>query len=524
MTGVARMRTRSVAGMVALVLAVGGLAAVAVPSQAASASLTGLRSVQVATQGMALAWDRIGDHGYRVRLSTSSSMSSPKTWDVLTPYHEWTRAASGSPTALGTRLTPGRTYYVQVKAVTRAPSTAARENVTGYSSPLRVTLPSSGYRELAPADQRVTDGGPGALHVSWRSRGPGVRYLVRYSADPSSSVTTWSSATFDASSGTLTGLQPGTRYHVRTRVVSTSGEALSEYADPVDAVAGASDSSPALDIATYNVRKISSTSDWKARRTVVASTIKAADPEVIGLQEATPTTWSTNRKRMYADLVDLLGSPYALVTSGAGSSGTQMAYDTSRLTKLSSGVKKLPELGSSPRYAVWARFKDKVGGRTFFAITSHLEPGTASTTRNAARIRQARVMLDLVRDNAAGSPAVIMGDMNSSRSSTPENGPYRTFLEAGYVDPIDNTAPVYTTGENATAEHIANSAYNSANVFERTARVSTVPRGTHIDYVFTAPSMRVARWEMALRLDTAGKFIGTIGSDHNLIGTSIHLP
>lgn len=519
-----RTRTRRVPIMATLLLGLVGGGFVSAPSHAAGAQLTGLRVADVATQGMALAWSPIGDHGYRVRMATSSSMDGSRTVDTLEPYVEWTRAASGAPTALGTRLTPGRAYYVQVKAVTRATDIGDRDNVTGYSSPMKVTLPSSGPSELAPADVRATAAGPGALHVSTRWRGPGVRYLVRYSTDPSSSVTDWASTTLPAATGTITGLSPGSRYYLRVRVVSRAGDGLSDYSDAVSAVSGAGGSSPAIDVATYNVRKIYSTTDWKNRRSAVAANIKAARPDVIGLQEAIPKTWATNGKRQYADLLDLMGSPYGLVTSGSGSSGTQMAYDKERLTVLDSGVKKLPEKGDSPRYAVWARFKDKVGGRTFFAITSHLEPGGSSTSLNTARVRQSEAMLSLVREHSAGSPAVILGDMNSSRSTKPYNGPYRTFTGAGYVDPIDNTDTSYTTGDDAIAEHVANSEYNSANALERTARVNPRPRGTHIDYVFTAPSIRVGSWRMQLDLDTAGKFVGTIPSDHNLIQVSIHLP
>lgn len=299
----------------------------------------------------------------------------------------------------------------------------------------------------------------------------------------------------------------------------------SAHADVVTSVQADDPPVPGLSIASYNVRKIYSTADWRARRQPVADNILGIAPDVIGLSEATPKTWAGNGKRQWADLLALLGSPYALATSGSNSSGTQLAYNRDRVSVLSSGVKVLIKYGDARRYAVWAVFRDQLTGKSFFAITTHLEPGSqTSSTNNNRRIRQARQVRDLAKTYSGGRPTVILGDMNSSRSAQPYNGQYSVFVGAGYIDPIDNAKASWAAGDNAIAETMINAQYNSANHFYRTPPRTKFDVGTHIDYMYVSPGIRVETWRQALTLDEAGKFIGTIPSDHNMIQMQVHLP
>lgn len=282
---------------------------------------------------------------------------------------------------------------------------------------------------------------------------------------------------------------------------------------------------PALSIASYNVRKIYSTSDWGARRQPVADNILSIAPDVIGLSEATPKTWAGNGRKQYSDLLELVGTPYKLATSGSTSSGTQLAYNSTRLSVASSGVKVLIEKGSARRYAVWAVFKDKLDGKSFLAITTHLEPGSQkSSTYNNVRIRQARQVRDLAKAHSGGRPTVVLGDMNSSRSAQPYNGQYKVFVDAGYIDPIDNAKASWAAGDNALAETMINAPYNSANHFSRTPPRTKFDVGTHIDYMYVSPGVRVETWRQVMSLDAEGNFIGTIPSDHNMIQMQVHLP
>ncbi|MCW2824457.1 MAG: hypothetical protein JWQ91_1374 [Aeromicrobium sp.] len=282
--------------------------------------------------------------------------------------------------------------------------------------------------------------------------------------------------------------------------------------------------SSAVTVASYNVRKIYSTADWGNRRVAVADNIKSAAPDVIGLSEATPKTWAGNGRRQWADLLALMGKPYALATKGSDSSGTQLAYNSSRLSVASSGVKVLYKKGSARRYAVWAVFKDRLSGKAFFAVTTHLEPGSQTNSGyNTVRIKQARQVRDLAKVRSGGRPVVILGDMNSSRAAKPYNGQYKVFTGAGYVDPLDNAKATWDVGRNAIAENIVDAQYNTANHFSRQAPRTKLPIGTHIDYLYVSPGIRVETWRQVVSVDADGTFVGTIPSDHNMIEMQVHL-
>lgn len=519
-----RTRARLGALLAGTALALGGVTATSGPAHAAAAAPANLRAADTASKAVALTWDGTAKGAYRVRISTSSTMTTAvEAWDVIGNSYEWT-STDPSPAARAPRLTPGKKYYFQVKAITREDDNSDRENLSAYSKAVGITLPADALPELKPANLKATPNGAESMYVSWNSRGPGHAYLLRYTSDPALSLTKWKSVTTATPGTAVKGLTPGKKYYFRARVVSSSGSGQSPYSAAGFTATTATTGAPGISVATYNVRKMYSTSDWADRRKAVAANITSAAPDVVGLHEVLTKTWATNGKRQYADLMDLIGTPYALSTSGSGSGGTQLAYNTQRLSVVKSGSKMLTEYGANARYAVWAIFRDKASDKTFFAVTTHLEPGTATTALNDARIRQSRDVLKVIEDNSGGRPAVVMGDMNSSRSAQPSNGPYDVFTGAGYVDPTDNPTPTWESGQEAKAEHLFNAIYNTANVLERKARLGVFPVGTHIDYMFASPSIRIGSWSMPLKLDTSGSFVGTIPSDHNLIQMSINLP
>ncbi|WP_162891117.1 endonuclease/exonuclease/phosphatase family protein [Aeromicrobium sp. A1-2] len=521
------MRARLGAVVATATLTLGGLVATTSPAQAISAP-GDLHAVHVATKGVGLSWDRAGEDAYRVRFATNSAMTKGKdTWDVLGNYFEWTHT-DANPSRSYPRLTPGKTYYFQVKAITKEDSFRDRSNLSSYSKAIAVKLPTRGYPEIEPVDLKATAGGAEAMYVSWRSRGPGLSYVLRYTTDPSLTVLKWKSVKFDTHGGVVTGLDPSRTYYFRSRAIDSRGKAQSPYsARPgLSAKTSSSAASPRISAISYNIRKASGSPSWSSRRTAVAANITASQPDVLALQEATPLRNGTaNNTKQYDDIINLIGNQkYSLVTR-RGSSGTKLAYNTERLSVLDTGVEMLYEYGSAERYAVWAIFKDRSSGKTFFAVNTHLEPGSQTdSTNNDVRIRQANEVLDVIEANAGGRPAIILGDMNSSRAAKPTNGQYYAFTGGEFVAPLDNASSNWAAGSEATAEHVLDGAYNSSNGFDRKAHLTAYPLGTNIDYIYTSPGIRVGAWRTRVNLDTSGDFIGTIPSDHNLVQMWLHLP
>lgn len=521
---VARTRGRLGALVATTALTLGSLAATVAPADAAISAPANLKASHLATKGVGLTWNTAGEDAYRVRIATNAAMTSgTDTWDTIGNYLEWTHT-DPNPSVTSARLTPGKTYYFQVKAVKH--SATDRSDLSAYSKPVAITLPKTGLPELKPVQLKTTPGGADSMYVSWRSRGPGVSYVLRYTTDPSAAVLKWKSVKFNTAGGAVTGLQPGKEYWFRTRAIDAKGVGVSAYSDSgVSGTTASSTPSPGLSVISYNIRKAYAGTTWATRRKPVAANILAQQPDVLGLQEATPGTDGTaDGKKQYDDILDLLGPDYALTTR-TGSSGTKLVYNTKRLTASGVGVKQLSAYGSALRYASWATFKDTLSGKSFFVINTHLEPGSnSSSTLNTVRIQQAEEVLGLINANAGGRPVMILGDMNSSRAAKPTNGQYVTFTGAGYIDPLDNATGTWTSGANSISEHLLDVQYSSFNNLERKARQTSFPVGTLADYIYVSRDVRVAMWRTVVSLDTSGNFVGTIPSDHNLLATTVHLP
>lgn len=517
------VRLRLMAGAFALsLLAPVGLVAVTTqPAQAAEAAPANLRAAYVATQGVGLRWNKAGVDAYRVRISTSSNMkSNTKAWDVLGRELEWTHM-NPNPSVSSARLTPGGTYYFQVKSIGLGPTSGSRASISGYSKALKVTLPKTGNPELKPANLKATSAGPDAMYVSWSDASPRVRYILRYTDNPTVTVSKWKKVVLDTAGGVVSGLKPNTRYYFRSRAIDYKGKAVSAYSKSGDSgVTSPKGTARRISLVSYNVLKLKSANDWSARRKPVADTIKSQTPDVVALQEAMPFLY--NGVKQHDDIVKLLGKNYAL-TNTTSSSGTKLAYNKSRLSLQRSGVKALNSYGSTSRYATWAIFKDKESKKEFFVINTHLEPGAQVVEFNAWRVSQAEEILGLIRQNAGQLPVVVAGDMNSSRSASPENGQYRIFTGAGYIDPLDNATMGWDSGRNAASEHLFGEEYNSANNLAASPRRTAYPVGTVIDYIYTSGEIRVGTWRTVVKVDATGKFAGTIPSDHNMLAVNLNL-
>lgn len=501
-----------------------GVLAATNPAQAA-ANDGGLHAVAVAQNAIALRWNKAGEDAYRIRFSAKPDMSASKTWDVLGNYFEWTRLEP-NPGKASARLKAGTTYYFQVKPIKRASAGADRADLGKYSAIRAITTADSGSAELAPTNLKLTEGGTGSVYLSWASRGPGVKYRVRYTTNPELTLGKWSKAIFTTAGGTLTGLKAGARYYLRVQALSRANKALSDYSADLVFTTSSNPGDPGIIAISYNVRKTGGSPSWASRRSKLIAAIKAQNPDIIALQEAVPTKVTGLKSKQvpqYTDIIQRLGSAFAYV-SDKSSSGTRLAYRVSRFNVTASGVVALPTLGSSQRYAVWAKLKDKETARSLFVVDTHLEPGSnTSASYNQARVDQADSILALLRsNNSTDLPVLVLGDLNSSRASKPDDGPMGVFNNAGLRDPLDGAEASWLAGSKASAEHLMDMEYNSFNNLEKLARRTAYPVGTRVDNILVSTRIRVASWRTVVDLDANGRFV-SVPSDHNMLAVTLHL-
>lgn len=503
-----------------------GVLAFANPAPATSDSgPDNMHARHIASQSIGLAWTGSSDRAYRVRFSEDAGMSSTVTWDVVGNYLEW-NSLKPNPTHDGARLNPGSTYYFQVREIKRMPDVSNRNVLSAYTRPVAITLPADGYPELEPTSVKATAAGADAMYVSWKTRGPGLNYVVRYSDDANKPLAEWSTAKFDVAGGIVEGLSPNRRYHFRVQVRGENNEPLSEYSAAISAVTQTKTNSPAISVVSYNIMKSAASPAWTSRRDAVAKNIRRHNPDVIGLQEATPAkVTAANGKKVpqYTDILQRLGSQYKFTTT-KGSNGSKLVYNTKTMKVVKSGTKKLKKKGAQRRYAVWAVLKDKRSQKKFFVANTHLEPGSSSSKAyNDVRIKQAKQVAALAKKYGKGLPVIIVGDMNSNRFHKPSNGQYGVFTKAGYLDPTDNAVGNWESGLNARAEHLIDIEYNGYNGFASKPAITAFPVGTYISYMYASASVRVAMWRNVVDVDRNRKFRGIIPSDHNLLWMSVHL-
>jgi len=187
---------------------------------------------------------------------------------------------------------------------------------------------------------------------------------------------------------------------------------------------------------------------WDDRKDLYIQALGAAEPDIIGLQEVTPTQFSFLKAELqgfgalsvhvvdpdpvmlaawrekYARFgLDDVPSPYEI----------HIFYRLDMLTPLVSGhwwLSPTPERPSTgfgnvaPRLVLWARFQH-AGGREFTLFNTHIDH------------RCTGPMVELCRQQLAafiktGAPLVFMGDLNFN----PSNLNYAQLIEDGWRDPF----------------------------------------------------------------------------------------
>ena len=489
---------------------------------------SGVAATSTSRNAIALAWEPIpGAVRYKVSYSTSSTMKKAKTKTTTSPSVEITK------------LKAKKNYYVTVQAVT-----AANKAQSPASKKLKVKTKSksSANTHLAPVRLAVGKTTAETVSLSWASRGKSLRYRVSLSTSKSFSQAKYYYV--NGTSTTIKNLIDGVTYYARVGVVSKSiNSSLGDESASVSFGTPAlpvTDAPATIEVASYNVgsQSVSKGGSWTARRQAVVNTVLSQKPDVIGFQEASQGKLGGKDLSQAEDLVNRLGSPYALantaryncknatsphkcVSQYQGAANSQkIVYNTTKLTLLDQGSKRTSSSKTKMteyRYVEWAIFRHKETGKKFFFVNVHLDPGkTASVI--AMQKKQTREILDVIEDKNPGLPAYVVGDFNSHKWTDPSNAPYDLMVKAGYVDPLGNTYKSTKEAPEAIVKKRINTEYSSINNWERTAPVKpTWINGIYLDYIWVTEDINVPEWETVVDVDSSGKFKGQIPSDHNMV-------
>ena len=526
MAGEPTTRRRLFLAVVGAVLAFGFVAVppagVVTVANAASYSKPSGLSATVAANAVGLHWKAVKNApAYRVQFSTRSDMETFQTKDVVGTYLEWTNL-DPSPSARSPRLKPSTSYYFRVKVIS-----LTKANLTRYGKTLKVkTASSMSMHELAPVALKSSVQSTTSSYLSWSSRGPGVQYRIRYGTNSKLQVGKSKLASSTAPATALKGLVAGTKYYYKVRTLTTSGAYLSNYSKTSSFTVSKTYSSPAIKVASYNVCSVACDPAgrlWSVRKPAVIASIASELPDIIALQEMD--------RSLLADLLNVLNvaTSRTYMTSDppskGGSGTTKLAYDTGRFDMAPSadGSVELTSGESGTRkWAVWAILIDKLSGKKVFVVSVHLVAGEA--WQELRKVQTAEVVAMVATKNPEKLPVVIAGDFNSGRDYQPSNYVYDVLNGAGYREPLGNTNKSWTPARTATAEHRANLDYNTYNNFDPYARRSKYLNGSNIDYIWHSSKIRVAVSAVAVDVDAAGRFVGVIPSDHNMLTATIHLP
>jgi endonuclease/exonuclease/phosphatase family metal-dependent hydrolase len=290
---------------------------------------------------------------------------------------------------------------------------------------------------------------------------------------------------------------------------------------------------------------------WKKRRPVIRKQILSQGLDVVGLQEANPSsvykssvTYGVNQ---YMDLLNAIngqGAHYALTneyeyncvksTSSkncvyqdrGASQDTRILYNTDTLTMLSQGSYKYnaQTAGKQDRYLDWAVFQTNANGRKFLFVNTHLDPASIDS-----RKQEWSELIDKTNQLKQYMPVMVVGDFNTSKYDDYAATYLPAMKSAGYGDVL-NQQYATNPSNNPRPETMTNAWVNSFGNFRRNVEDYSYYKnrnkiGNGIDWVFASNNLEVKNYDVAVPMDAQTLQIkGVIPSDHNLVTSTIVLP
>jgi len=449
---------------------------------------------------------------------TSARVANARGYRLFasTDHHSVTLAAIGKARRSGISATPRVT--LGGLPYTTAPYYYRLQVING--SKVRYSDIMTGYvRPATPSTVRSAGAPSTGLSLSWGGQAA-AHYVVTQATNKTltAGVRRYT-ITSQAHRFTPYDLRRGTPYFFSVRAYN--GGVASAATPALQAVAPARGQN--VRVMTYNVLHDSAAgtkegsevvAPWSKRRVPAIALIRKADPDVLGLQEA--SDWVDEAKRpgvrIADDLAQGLGVGRYTVADTEDLPPTAHWMRTARYILYRTATYRAVTKGghwtlAPGRFAAYQELQNKTTGARFLAVSVHLSFG-AGLAADRQRQAETQKLLGFARayQTSAHVPVIYVGDFNSHEGHEVD-GPGTAMRAAGVAD-ADEVAQTRVHRE-----------YNSANQYLRSPK----PGHWDIDHVYAPAGVAVRRWEIALTL-TGGRFAGTIPSDHNPIVADVVLP
>ena len=236
-----------------------------------------------------------------------------------------------------------------------------------------------------------------------------------------------------------------------------------------------------VNVMTFNIRYDNpedSLDNWKFRKDRVANAIRFYDADIVGTQEVLHNQLEDLKQRLPG---------YGVIGVGREDGKEKGEYSAlwyrkDRFTLLDSGyfwLSETPEVagslgwdGACERIASWAKLQDKVSGRKFFALNTHLDHVGV-----VARRESISLILDKVNKLSGGLPVIVTGDFNADPDS----------------DVIKHVTDSKNSQHLTDSRQIADIVYGPAWSFHDFGKIPYARRPL-IDYVFVRNGLKVSRY------------------------------
>jgi endonuclease/exonuclease/phosphatase family metal-dependent hydrolase len=171
--------------------------------------------------------------------------------------------------------------------------------------------------------------------------------------------------------------------------------------------------------------------NWPARKHALATVLRAAQPDILGVQEARPEQVAFLEKALPDHQRVGVGR------NDGRDAGEHCAiyFRRDRFEAIASGTFWLEEPFDQPagsghwarRTCTWVRLRERKGGRTLCVYNTHLPGRTAAVVRGQSRLSAARIVVDRIKAGNPSDAIVVVADFNAA----PDAPSRLLFAEAG---------------------------------------------------------------------------------------------